>query len=496
MFSRRRFLKAGAAGMITATALPAPLSSAVYAEGVDRSVSGVGSPETQAPALAARARPPANVLLDNIAGLGAPKTFGPLWQQTTFSSCAASVDGRLVYFGRTASYDPAMRNLVVASLDAFGNVLGIPQGYPSSAWPLAPIGGYPPVAVNNATITAILVNAAKSRLYMAESRTAATQPTTPGLNVYTLDAGGNPTGAVRTYANGNVAGGGAIAALAMHPKLPLLYMVGWGMTGVAAQPLDGDGEPTGAPKIHNMGSYGKYSLGISADARHLYLGSYPDVLEVVGLDSDGNPTGAFSALTVSNADVGAVSDYLRFTMGANAIYMVRPDPGGGALPILALWPLDSVTGLPIGGALARADIHPLLVAASAMTIAADEANGRLWVPSATSFADAFTGATIVSGVTPTSYAINADGTLAESISYLSLSDLSTVAVLAPASASGSPLFVNASAASIGNRVKGYQCRIAVLAASGASFPLIMNTNQGISFGSLTALNAPSKWVGL
>jgi hypothetical protein len=27
---------------------------------------------------------PINVLLDNIAGLGAPVTFGPVWYQTTF----------------------------------------------------------------------------------------------------------------------------------------------------------------------------------------------------------------------------------------------------------------------------------------------------------------------------------------------------------------------------------------------------------------------------
>jgi hypothetical protein len=67
-----------------------------------------------------------NVLLDNIAGLGAPATFGPLSDQTTFSSCAVSADGKVAYFGRYASSDPEMRNLVVASLDPFGEVIGIP----------------------------------------------------------------------------------------------------------------------------------------------------------------------------------------------------------------------------------------------------------------------------------------------------------------------------------------------------------------------------------
>jgi hypothetical protein len=239
-----------------------------------------------------------NVLVDNIAGLGAPATFGPAWYQMTFSSCALSADGKVVYFGRTASYDPDMRNLVVASLDIFGEIIGIPQCYPTSAWALAPINGYPVPSTHNTTITAILVNSAQDRLYTAESRGVV--PTIPGLNVYTLDAAGYPIGAVRTYADGNVPGNGTVAALLMHPTLPLLYMVGWGMAGVAVQTLDGEGEPTCAPTVYSVGSYGKYSLGISVGAKYLYMGTYPDILEVVGLDSGGKPTGAFNSYSVSN----------------------------------------------------------------------------------------------------------------------------------------------------------------------------------------------------
>jgi hypothetical protein len=315
--------------------------------------------------------PSINVLLDDIAGLGVtPRTFGPAWYQTTFSSCAVSNDGKVAYFGRTASYDPAMRNLVVASLHASGNVIGIPQCYPSSAWPLAPINGYPVASgyENETTITTILVNSAKRRLYMGESRSGV-QPTTPGLNVYTLDAQGNPTGEVRTYPDGNIPGVGTVNGLVMHPHLPLLYMVGFGMGGVAVQALDSDGEPTGAPMVYDVGYYGKFSVGISADANYLYLGTYTDALEVVGLDGKGNPTGALNSYTVSNVQVGTVPDYLRFTMGAHAIYMVRPNPSGSGLPILALWPFDSTTGQPTGSALARTDINPPLVGAGTMTIA-------------------------------------------------------------------------------------------------------------------------------
>jgi hypothetical protein len=109
-----------------------------------------------------------NVLLDNIAGLGgAPGTFGRAWVETTFSSCAVSPNGRLAYFGRTTSHDPEMRNLVVASLDASGNVSGIPRCYPTSDRPLAPIGAG---GFDHTTITALLLNSARRRLYIGEIR--------------------------------------------------------------------------------------------------------------------------------------------------------------------------------------------------------------------------------------------------------------------------------------------------------------------------------------
>lgn len=173
-----------------------------------------------------------NVLLDNIAGLGTLCPFGPGLFQTTFSSCAVSPNGTVAYFGRTASHDPEMRNLVVASLDTSGNVIGIPKCYPSSDRPLAPIKGYLGTD-NHTTVTSIVVNSAKRRLYTGESR-ADVPLTTPGLNVYTLDTHGNPSGPVRTYADGNIPGNGTIEGLLMHPKLPLLYMVGYGMTGGGA----------------------------------------------------------------------------------------------------------------------------------------------------------------------------------------------------------------------------------------------------------------------
>jgi hypothetical protein len=161
-----------------------------------------------------------NVLLDNIAGLGgAPGTFGRVWHDTTFSSCAVSPNGRVAYFGRTASHDPEMRNLVVASLDASGNVIGIPRCYPTSAWPLAPIGPFD----THTTMTALLLNSPKRRLYMGEMRiSTAPKPKPYGLNVYTLDANGYPTGTVRTHAipdDGEPGVAGASqAAAALHGR--------------------------------------------------------------------------------------------------------------------------------------------------------------------------------------------------------------------------------------------------------------------------------------
>jgi hypothetical protein len=439
-----------------------------------------------------------NVSLDNIAGLGAPVlNFGPAREQTSFSSCAVSPNGRVAYFGRTVSHDREMRNLVVASLDASGNVIGIPRCYPTSDRPLAPIGA---AGYDVTTITALLLNSAKRRLYVGEMRQEPSTASTPyGLNIYTLDTNGYPTGAVRTHAVGKIPAKGEVHGLLMHPKLPLLYVAV--MTGVAVQPLGSEGEPTGEPTVYDMGS-GKYSLGISADAKYLYMGTFPDTLEVVALDTDGHPT---APVKVKSYTAGTISGYLQFTMGARAIYMVRPDPSGSGLPILALWPLDNTTGQPIGlTPLARSDIHPPLVGATAMAIAADNTDSRLWIANVNTFSDAFTGEAIVSGITPTSFAINTDGTLGVGTPSASLSLLSNAAVLVPTSNRASPRLFNFPVAAMReagapspNRVKGYQCRIAITAASGGSFPLTMNDpNQGISFA-LTALNTPSvPWVEL
>jgi hypothetical protein len=207
-----------------------------------------------------------NVSLFNIAGLGntPPGDWGPLRHQTTFASCAVSSDGGKAYFGRAGSVDPQMRNLVVASLDSSGGVVGVPRCYPSSAWPLDPIVGYR--ATGEATgvyISAILVDGARRRLYMAEIREATPpwRPTASGLNVYTLDPAGEPVGQVRTHPSGN-----APHTLLLHPTQPVLYMAGGGMLGVAVQKLDADGEPTDTPKVCDLGSYEKVALGISADA--------------------------------------------------------------------------------------------------------------------------------------------------------------------------------------------------------------------------------------
>jgi hypothetical protein len=393
-----------------------------------------------------------------------------------------------------------MRNLVVASLDTSGNIIGIPQCYPTSVWPLALINGYPAEINYATTIRTILVNSAKSRLYMGEDRMGP-QPTSSGLNVYTLDVKGNPIDEVRTYPFGTIYG------LVMHPALPQLYIVGPQITGVGVQALDSDGEPIKDQlTVHTMGQYGKYSIGISADAKYLYFGTIfynlevnepLEALEVVELDSEGIPTGAFKSYPVSNSQIGTVKDYLRFTMGTHTIYMVRPNPSGGGLPILALWPLDSTTGQPIDSALARTDINPPLVGANAMTIAVDNANSRLWVANPTTFADV-SGAIKVSGIRPTSYHIKADGTLGDDgAAGQSFSEVSNAAVLAPTSNSGSAVFFNGLAPNNSDLVKGYQCRVIITAVSGGSPPLtvIAQSTSGLTpfpFGRLS-LNTPSEW---
>src|SRR5580698_1519602 len=105
---------------------------------------------------------PANVNLNYIAGLGGNQYgFGTIWYDTTFNSLAAATNGKMAYFGLCGSDDPAMRNLVVTTLNSTGAVTGVPQCYVTSTYPLAPTMGYPQTGSYQADITAMLLNPGK-----------------------------------------------------------------------------------------------------------------------------------------------------------------------------------------------------------------------------------------------------------------------------------------------------------------------------------------------
>jgi hypothetical protein len=438
--------------------------------------------------------------------LGLNFPFSPTaFTGTSFLSCAASPHGLKVYLGRSNVSDPTLLNLVVGTLDSSGNVVGTPRLYPSSAAPLNPISDPLPSSHNHASVCAIVVNSAANRLYMGDERSDSNG--VPSLNVYTLDGTGEPTGAVRNYDVTLT----HIRSMVQHPTLPKLYATGPFDSTVTTISLDASGEPTlPATQSAAFGTVKNGTIGVSADGKHLYLGTHPDVLEIVDLDPSGNVLSAsFRAFPFSNAAVGRVKDYLCFVVGTHAIYTPRPNPSGPGLPILGLWPLDATTGDPIGSALARTDIHPPLIANTAMSIGLDNAHNRLWVASPNTFVDAFSGKTCIDGITPISYTITGTGTLsATGTAAPPLPLFSNVAIVVPPANAGRPIYMNFPITTVvGNRTRGWQVRATITAATNADgsdpFPMRLTLypakpsekHAPIALGGL-AINTPSAWINV
>ena len=177
-------------------------------------------------------------------------------------------------------------------------------------------------------------------------------------------------------------------------KLNLLYMGGWGDAAISVYKLNDAGEPQGEPLHFPVGGQGKIKLAVSADGKHLYIGTYPDTLEVLDLDDNGFPVGAARSFVA-----GSEGWYLKFELGDHALYMSRTTPQG---PRLGVWKLNG-NGDPDGAI--------QLQETPATALAVDNARSRLWVGANATFADAFNGETKTEGTTISSFSIGPDGSL-------------------------------------------------------------------------------------
>lgn len=355
------------------------------------------------------------------------------------SSMAVGPGGRRVYVGRESSYDPRRRNLAVVSLDAQGRRVGGARRYADSTAPLAP--------GTHVTVTALLTHPGGRKLYVASNHAAkaGASDVTRVLSVYDLDAAGEPAGAPRGYESGNPQN--QVMALALHPRADRLYMVGWGSPAVHVYELDAAGEPQGQPKTYPVGANGKFSVAVSPGGERLYLGTYPNTLEIVDLDAKGAPTAK-----VQSFPAGAEQVYLQFAYTPRALYLKGAPGKSGPL---AVWPLAD-GGAPAGLPKLHADVV-------AGVVAADPAYERVWLAKDLTFPDAFTDKPVVDGVAAVSFKPGDDPARAASATPESFRQ-APVAMAVGAGGRAVLLTRPIAPGFLGNRVKGYRMRVTVLEA--------------------------------
>lgn len=432
---------------------------------------------------------PAPVVLP-IRELNLFRDLGSLPEQNV-GAVAVGPGERRLYVGVRSSGRSDLRNLAVFSLDAAGTVVGGPRRYQVGDEPLAP--GF------DASLNAMLVDAARRKLYLASSRSGPTPDNAARmLTVYDLDADGEPTGRPRHYETGNPHKG--VLSIARHPRSNVLYMVGFGGPGVYSYRLDAAGEPAGRPEAFAAGGYGKYEVAASADGERLYLGTYPDRVEIVDLDENGMPAGKPRSFDAGQP-AGSSPDYLRFAYAPRALYLRRETADGARL---AVWPLDG-KGDPVGTPQQQEGF-------SLSALAVDAERNRLWGAVDSTFEDAFTGKTTVRGVIPTAFPLAENGIpetpgRGHPIRHRPHPfPLQTGAVVG-VSPAGRPVFLTRSLTDgvLGNRVKGYHARVTILKLSlrngqePATVPAVLQTGglgaAPAKLGDL-AMGQPSRWVNL
>lgn len=272
------------------------------------------------------------------------------------------------------------RGLMVFDTDSQGNPVGISRRYLSH--PNVQPGG------TVTWIRTIFLDTRHNKLFIGTDCYEDAGMTTP-LVMYNLDATGEPAGSPQAFATGNP--NRTVYAVVLHPTLNRLYTVGWGGGAVYARNLDANGVPIGAPVALALGTYGPFSLSLRADGTKLYAGTYPNILQVIDLDANGNKVGSTRSYTASNY----ASTYLLMTANACGIYY--KDQSG----YIRYWHVTA-DGEPTDAPVATA----LAVQWGKAT-----ANNTLIASEDVPFTDALTGLPKVSGVKVREYALNTDGSI-------------------------------------------------------------------------------------
>lgn len=315
------------------------------------------------------------------------------------SCMTASPNANRIYLGRRWCPSRERLSLAVASLSEDGKLVGPPRRYVDSILPRL-FGA-------RSTIDALFLDWSRRKLYFSFSidylyRPGGTGPAFPqSLSVYDLDSEGDPIGLPRSYVSGNPYH--FIYDMVRHPELDVLYFVGWGSEAVHTYTLDPTGEPLGNPQVHSLPGAGKFKVDVDARRNKLYLGTYPDMLEVIDLDGTGLPIVTSRQSFSAGPEPGrADQNYFRFHRIGSSLYRhATVSTEGGVVWPLIHWPLDN-NGQPIGSPVT----HPEYMGRA---IAADPIREELWMAVDEVFADAYTGSNVVSGTLPVTVMLNTSG---------------------------------------------------------------------------------------
>jgi hypothetical protein len=287
----------------------------------------------------------------------------------------------------TYSYDSRRNGLWVYDLKDDGTVDGKPRKYRDHPdpmpEPLTP-GGW-------SSVTAIYLDTKHNKLFLGVGVAGVKgfENFKNPLVMYNLDANGEPIGTPQAFDTGNQYK--HVAAICMHPKLNRLYTSGFGFAAVSAFDLDSNGVPVSKPIVYPVGGIGKYSISIRSDGTKMYLGTYPETLEVCDLDANG------AVVRSRTYPVqGGPNEYMIQVATDRGVYF--KGTGGN----LSWFSLDA-SGEPSGSAKTLVDCPVQAVSMSPVA-------NRILVAMASTFDDALTGNRITGGVQVKELDTGTDGT--------------------------------------------------------------------------------------
>jgi hypothetical protein len=298
----------------------------------------------------------------------------------------ADASARHVYVGGR-SHDLRRRNLSIFSVETDGTVKSPPVKFADHPEPLVPN-----IESQWSQIHCIASDVRwPNKLYLGlETSGNQVQFDTP-LVVYDLNSDGLPEGQPRAF---NIMNPFNLCwRVAFHPFKSVLYATGFGFPAVAAWRLDSAGEPVGPVSVFPVGATGKRSVSVTPDGTKMCLGSYPWLLEIVLLDSDGLPLKTIASHSLSHRDNS--EDYARLAVSDGVAYYVDKQKDGA----LAYFGFDS-SGQPTTSAV---NGFP------ARTLAPDLVDGKVLIGVDHTFTDALNSAIVTDGTVLQEIALDAAG---------------------------------------------------------------------------------------